>query len=181
MENWNIWPTCKFGGGWQAQAGMEGVEGPQGCSQQVNYRNWTPASVLFLRVGGSWGRPCRARGGAGAGVPLPGHWASQPPDAAASRGGGTSPWSPGRHAWVSQRALGKDVGRQGPNLFSRHAVGLGHELPPAAEDSREGPDFWGRHCGEGSGTHSRTLVRKIPWTEEPGGLQSLGSLRVGHD
>ena len=29
--------------------------------------------------------------------------------------------------------------------------------------------------------HSRTLAWKIPWTEEPGGLQSMGSLRVGHD
>ena len=27
--------------------------------------------------------------------------------------------------------------------------------------------------------HSSTLVWKIPWTEEPGGLQSMGSLRVG--
>ena len=30
-------------------------------------------------------------------------------------------------------------------------------------------------------THSRTLAWKIPWTEEPGRLQSMGSLRVGHD
>ena len=29
--------------------------------------------------------------------------------------------------------------------------------------------------------HSRTLAWKIPWTEEPGGLQSVGSLRAGHD
>ena len=29
--------------------------------------------------------------------------------------------------------------------------------------------------------HSSTLAGKIPWTEEPGGLQSMGSLRVGHD
>ena len=29
-------------------------------------------------------------------------------------------------------------------------------------------------------THSSTLAWKIPWTEEPGGLQSMGSLRVGH-
>ena len=29
--------------------------------------------------------------------------------------------------------------------------------------------------------HSSTLAWKIPWTEEPGGLQSMGSLRVGHD
>ena len=29
--------------------------------------------------------------------------------------------------------------------------------------------------------HSNTLVWKIPWTEEPGRLQSMGSQRVGHD
>ena len=29
--------------------------------------------------------------------------------------------------------------------------------------------------------HSSTLAWKIPWTEEPGRLQSIGSLRVGHD
>ena len=29
-------------------------------------------------------------------------------------------------------------------------------------------------------THSSTLAWKIPWTEEPGGLQSVGSQRVGH-
>ena len=30
-------------------------------------------------------------------------------------------------------------------------------------------------------THSRILAWKIPWTEEPGGLQSMRSQRVGHD
>ena len=30
-------------------------------------------------------------------------------------------------------------------------------------------------------THSSTLAWQIPWMEEPGGLQSMGSLRVGHD
>jgi len=30
-------------------------------------------------------------------------------------------------------------------------------------------------------THSSTLAWKIPWAEEPGRLQSMGSLRVGHD
>ena len=30
-------------------------------------------------------------------------------------------------------------------------------------------------------THSSILARRIPWTEEPGGLQSTGSQRVGHD
>ena len=30
-------------------------------------------------------------------------------------------------------------------------------------------------------THSSILAWKIPWTEEPGGLQSMGSQRAGHD
>ena len=30
-------------------------------------------------------------------------------------------------------------------------------------------------------THSSILARQIPWMEEPGGLQSKGSQRVGHD
>ena len=30
-------------------------------------------------------------------------------------------------------------------------------------------------------THSSTLIGKIPQTEEPGGLQAMGSQRVGHD
>ena len=30
-------------------------------------------------------------------------------------------------------------------------------------------------------THSSILARRIPWMEEPGGLYSMGSQRVGHD
>ena len=30
-------------------------------------------------------------------------------------------------------------------------------------------------------THSRILAWRIPWTEEPGGLQAMGLQRVGHD
>ena len=30
-------------------------------------------------------------------------------------------------------------------------------------------------------THSSILAWKIPWTEEPGRLQSMGSQRIGHD
>ena len=33
---------------------------------------------------------------------------------------------------------------------------------------------------KGMATHSSGLAWRIPWTEEPGGLQSMGSLRVGH-
>ena len=39
----------------------------------------------------------------------------------------------------------------------------------------------GRSPGGGLATHSSTLAWKIPQMEEPGGLQSMGSLRVGHD
>ena len=34
---------------------------------------------------------------------------------------------------------------------------------------------------EGTATHSSVLAWRMPWTEEPGGLQSTGSQRVGHD
>ena len=35
--------------------------------------------------------------------------------------------------------------------------------------------------GEGKGNPLQYFAWKIPWVEEPGGLQSMGSLRVGHD
>ena len=47
--------------------------------------------------------------------------------------------------------------------------------------------MWVRFLGpedlleEGMATHSSILAWKIPWTEEPGGIQSLGSQRVRHD
>ena len=34
---------------------------------------------------------------------------------------------------------------------------------------------------KGMATHSNILAWRIPWTEEPGGLQAMGSQRVGHD
>ena len=35
--------------------------------------------------------------------------------------------------------------------------------------------------GKGMATHSSIPACGIPWTEEPGGIQSMGSQRVGHD
>ena len=52
---------------------------------------------------------------------------------------------------------------------------------PATQES------WVRSLGQedplekGMAIHSITLAWRIPWTEEPGGLQSVGSQRVGHD
>ena len=48
-------------------------------------------------------------------------------------------------------------------------------------------DTWVQSLGqedspeEEMATHSSVLAGKIPWTEGPGGLQSMGSQRVGHD
>ena len=40
---------------------------------------------------------------------------------------------------------------------------------------------WEDPLEEAMATHSSILAWEIPWTEETGGLQSMGSLRVGHD
>ena len=40
---------------------------------------------------------------------------------------------------------------------------------------------WGRSPGGGNGNHSSIFAWKIPCTEKPGGLQSIGSQRIGHD
>ena len=52
---------------------------------------------------------------------------------------------------------------------------------------RETPEAWVQSLGQedplqkGITTHSTILAWIIPWTEEPSGLQSLGSQRVRHD
>ena len=40
---------------------------------------------------------------------------------------------------------------------------------------------WEDALGKGMATHSSILAWRIPWTEEPGRLQSMGLQRVGHD
>ena len=40
---------------------------------------------------------------------------------------------------------------------------------------------WEDPLEEGMATHSSIVAWRIPWTEEPGGLQSVGSQRVGQD
>ena len=56
--------------------------------------------------------------------------------------------------------------------------------PPAMQETQE---MWVRSLGredpleEEMATHSSILAWRIPWTEEPGGLQSTELQRVGHD
>ena len=40
---------------------------------------------------------------------------------------------------------------------------------------------WEDPLEKGMVTHSSILAWRVPWTEEPGRLQSIGSQRVGHD
>ena len=53
--------------------------------------------------------------------------------------------------------------------------------PPATQET------WVRSLGQEDplekemATHSSILTQRIPWTEDPGGLQSTGSQRVGHN
>ena len=51
---------------------------------------------------------------------------------------------------------------------------------PAMWDTRVRSLGWEDHLKQEMATHSSTLAWKILWTEEPGGLQSMESQRVGH-
>ena len=52
---------------------------------------------------------------------------------------------------------------------------------PAVQDSDVGSLAWKDPLEKEMATHSSILAWRIPWTEEPGGLQSMESQRVGHD
>ena len=52
---------------------------------------------------------------------------------------------------------------------------------PAMQETRVRSLGWEDPLEKGMATHSSILAWRIPWTEEPDGLQFTGSLRVGHD
>ena len=66
--------------------------------------------------------------------------------------------------------------RNGPD--SRKEVS---EKAPAMQENWVLSLSWEDPLEKGMATHSSILAWRIPWTEEPGGLQSMGSQRVGHD
>jgi len=53
--------------------------------------------------------------------------------------------------------------------------------PPTMRETWVCPLGWEDPLEEEMATHSSILAWRIPWTEEPCGLQSMGSPRVGHD
>ena len=53
--------------------------------------------------------------------------------------------------------------------------------PPAMRETWVRSLGWEDPLEKGKATHSSILAWRIPWTEEPGALQSLGLQGVGHD
>ena len=73
--------------------------------------------------------------------------------------------------------------RIGHNLViekQQNSLGFKMALPAIAGDGGSISGL-GRSPGGGNGNHSSILAWEIPWTEEPGGLESMGLQRVGHD
>ena len=64
----------------------------------------------------------------------------------------------------------------GPSLAAQMVKNL-----PAVKETWVWSLGWEDPLEEGMATHSSTLAWRIPWTEEPGGLQSTGSQRVRHN
>ena len=60
---------------------------------------------------------------------------------------------------------------------------LAKNLPANARDRRDTGSIPGlrRRLEEGVATHSSILARRIPWTDDPGWLQSMGLQRVRYD
>ena len=52
---------------------------------------------------------------------------------------------------------------------------------PAMQETQVQSLGWEDLLEKGMATYSSVLAWRIPWTEEPGGLLSMGSHRVGHD
>ena len=93
--------------------------------------------------------------------------------------------------WAIVHGVMKSQTRLSDFTFTFHFYALEKEIGfPGGSDSKASacsagdlgsiPGL-GRSPGEGNGNPLQYSCLEIPWTEEPGGLQSMGSLRVGHD
>ena len=80
-----------------------------------------------------------------------------------------------RHDWVTSLSFLSFYKNRG--LLGGSVV----KNPPATQETQVPSLGWEDPLEEEMATHSRILAWEIPWTEEPGGLQSMGSQRVGHN
>ena len=84
---------------------------------------------------------------------------------------------------VESGCLGLNLGSNtwwlhGGELFVLPNFALGF---PGGTDSKDSTCNAGDPLEKGMTTHSNILALRIPWTEEPGGLQTMGSQGVRHD
>ena len=72
---------------------------------------------------------------------------------------------------------------QRANLYLLHCMQILYPLSPqgAMQDTQVQSLDWDNLLEKGMANHSSILAWRIPGTEEPGGLQSMGSQRVGHN
>ena len=95
----------------------------------------------------------------------------------------------GRCAWAGGRhTAGDEVRTQSlvtlKTLKYHHTASLVAQIvtnPPAVQETWVQSLGWENPLKKEMATHSRILAWRIPWTEEPGELQSVGSQRVRHD
>ena len=74
-----------------------------------------------------------------------------------------------------------EMGRGDQGVFGACPLSLSKEEKVVSCQGRERSDRFCDWLSEKVAPHSRTLAWKTPWREEPRGLQSMGSLRVGQD
>ena len=79
----------------------------------------------------------------------------------------------------SVRSPGEGIGYPLQYLWASLVAQMVKNLP-AMRETWVQSQGWEDPLEEGMATHSIILAWRIPWTEEPGGLQSTGSQRVGH-
>ena len=72
--------------------------------------------------------------------------------------------------------LESGLGGGQPSLVTQTVKNL-----PTMQETQVPSLGWEDPLEKGMATHSSIFAWKIPWTEEPGGLQSIGSQRVGHN
>ena len=68
-----------------------------------------------------------------------------------------------------------------PVKFPGFPGSSGIKNPPAMQEIQVNSLVWEDPLEEGMATHSSILAWRIPWTEEPDGLQLIGLQRVRHD
>ena len=80
----------------------------------------------------------------------------------------------------SGRSLGEGIGYPLQYFWASVVAQMVKNLP-AMQKTCVRSLGWKDPLEEGMATHSNTFAWKIPWTEDPGGLQSMGLERVRHD